>query len=364
MVDALLAAAVLAFTIPTTAIDHAFSPWGRPPHWLGYLAGAITAATMLIRRRTPWPAIIASAVCAFVTAQTVPLILAAFSMTSEHRMRSWKSVALALVAVYVVADYFNPYTDQYLPLPVIRALTLIYLPALAGTWVWEYRRLIGELRAGVREREELAASEERRRLARELHDTVTHAVTGMVLNAGIIGDAEDPAEIPDLAAGIEDKGVQALAELRQLLTVLRRDEVPATGGVEAISRLVKDAEAGGLRVDCRIDLPREPLPPQVEHACYRLVQEGLSNVRKHAPGSQVQITCELEDDHVSVRVDNTPRHGDDSHGTERRAPSVGGGYGLAGLRERITLAGGRFAAGPTPDGGFAITARLPLRARR
>ncbi|MEV6980044.1 histidine kinase [Sphaerisporangium sp. NPDC051017] len=362
LVDLLLAAAVLAFTIPTTAIGHSYALWGDPPDWLSHLVGAITAATMLVRRRTPWPMIIASAVCACVTAQTVPLILAAFSMTSEHRMRSWKIVALVLTAVYAVADYVDPYTDETLYLSVVRALTLVYLPALVGTWVCKYRGLVGELRAGVREREEFAASEERRRLARELHDTVTHAVTGMVLNAGIIRDVEDPAEIPELAAGIEDKGVQALAELRQLLTVLRRDEVPAARGADAIARLVRDAEAAGLRVDLHLDLPEDGLSPRVKHACYRLVQEGLSNVRKHAPGALVQVSCVLDGGQVCVRVDNTAGEGYHTHTMARRAASAGGGYGLDGLRERVTLAGGRLTAGPTPDGGFAIAARLPLSA--
>ncbi|WP_248964566.1 sensor histidine kinase [Sphaerisporangium perillae] len=357
LIDVLLAAAVLAFTIPTTVIGYSFSLWGPVPDWIEFLIGAITAATMLVRRRTPWPAIIASAACACLTGQTVPMILAVYSMTAEHRMRRWQYVALALTAVYIVVDYTNPHTDKVVYLSMVRALTLIYLPALVGTWVHGYRRLIRDLRTGVREREEHAASEERRKIARELHDTVTHAVTAMVLTAGIIQGAEEPSEISELTAHIEDKGVQALSELRELLTVLRHEDLPRTQGVGGITRLVKEEQATGLEVSLHLDVPPGTLPRQVAHACYRLVQEGLSNIRKHAPNSQVRVSCELSGDHVTVSVVNSADRGGEA---VRAAPSLGGGYGLAGVRERIVLAGGKLVSGPTSEGGFALVAQLPL----
>ncbi|XVQ82142.1 sensor histidine kinase [Microbispora siamensis] len=360
-VDAALAAAVIAFTIPTTLIGYSFSLWGSVPDPLEIAIGVITAATMLVRRRTPWPAIVASAACACVTGQVVPMILAVFSMTAEHRVRRWQYVALALSVVYAVVDYVNPHTDRSVYLNIVRALTLIYLPAVAGTWVYAYRRLIRELRLGIREREEIAAAEERRKIAREMHDTVTHAVTAMVLNAGMARDTTEPGEIRELTTTIEDKGVQALGELRQLLTVLRREDGDIAKGTEAIARLVGEAQASGLKVDLRLDAPPGALPIQVSHACYRLVQEGLSNVRKHAPDSRVHVTCEVIDDQVAVSVVDTPDRGNPDGKTVRAAPSLGGGYGLAGVRERVCLAQGRFFSGPTPEGGFMLAARLPLR---
>ncbi|WP_204061330.1 sensor histidine kinase [Microbispora corallina] len=368
LVDLLLATAVVAFTIPTTAIGRSFSLWGPVPDWIEFLVGSVTALTMFVRRRTAWPAIVASVACACVTGQTVPMVLAAFSMTSECRMRSWSGVALALTGVYAAVDYVNPYTDQFLYLCVVRAVTLIYLPALVGTWVCAYRRMVGELRAGVREREELAASEERRKIARELHDTVTHAVTVMVLNAGVIRDYRDSPEVSRLAAGIEDKGVQALGELRQLLTVLRREDQPAVKGPEGITRLVEESQRMGMRISLHLDVPPQALPRQVAHASYRLVQEGLSNVRKHAPDSEVRVTCTLTGDDVNVSVVNTAGRGDepagdrcDDRGTARAAPSMGGGFGLPGLGERVALAGGRLTAEPTPEGGFVLAARFSVR---
>ncbi|WP_327045563.1 histidine kinase [Microbispora sp. NBC_01189] len=365
VVDALLACAVLAFTIPTSMIGYSFAVWGTAPFWIEVLVGVGTAATMFVRCHTPWPAVVASAVCACVTGQTVPMALAVFSMTAEHRPRRWQYVALALVAVYWVVDYMDPHTDRSIYLNFVRAVTLIYLPALVGTWVYAYRRMVWDLRRGVREREEIAAAEERRKIAREMHDTVTHAVTAMVLNAGMARDATEPSEVRELTATIEDKGVQALSELRELLTVLRHEEGDLAGGVDAIARLVGEAKATGLHVDLRLDVPPEGLPRQVSHACYRLVQEGLSNVRKHAPATRVLVTCEAVGDQVAVSVTDTPDealHGRAAGRTGvRAAPSLGGGYGLAGIRERVNLAHGRFSAGPTPEGGFTIAARLPLK---
>ncbi|MEV1204927.1 sensor histidine kinase [Microbispora rosea] len=360
-VDAALAAAVIAFTVPTTLTGYSFSLWGGAPDALEITAGVITAAAMMVRRRTPWPAIVASVACACVTGQVVPMILAVFSMTAEHRVRRWQYIALAVTVVYFAVDYRNPHSDHSVYLNIVRALTLIYLPAVVGTWVNAYRRLIRELRIGVREREEIAASEERRKIAREMHDTVTHAVTAMVLNAGIARDTTEPDEIRALTASIEDKGVQALGELRQLLTVLRRDEGDLAAGTEAITRLVGEAQASGLKVDLRLDTPPGALPRQVSHACYRLVQEGLNNVRKHAPDSLVKVTCEVTGDQVAVSVVDTPDRAHPGERTVRPAPSLGGGYGLAGIRERVCLAQGRFSSGPTPEGGFALAARLPLR---
>ncbi|MEV4299301.1 sensor histidine kinase [Microbispora rosea] len=360
-VDAALAAAVIAFTVPTTLTGYSFSLWGGAPDALEITTGVITAAAMMVRRRTPWPAIVASVACACVTGQVVPMILAVFSMTAEHRVRRWQYIALAVTVVYFAVDYRNPHSDHSIYLNIVRALTLIYLPAVVGTWVNAYRRLIRELRIGVREREEIAASEERRKIAREMHDTVTHAVTAMVLNAGIARDTTEPDEIRALTAAIEDKGVQALGELRQLLTVLRRDEGDLAEGTEAITRLVGEAQASGLKVDLRLDTPPGALPRQVSHACYRLVQEGLNNVRKHAPDSLVKVTCEVTGDQVTVSVVDTPDRADPGGRTVRPAPSLGGGYGLAGIRERVCLAQGRFSSGPTPEGGFALAARLPLR---
>ncbi|MBP2704936.1 hypothetical protein JOL79_14035 [Microbispora sp. RL4-1S] len=356
--DALLVIAILSFTVPTTVLDLSFSLFGPIPDWIEILVEVITVGTLLIRRRTALPMIISTVVCAVLTGQIVPMAFAAYSMTAENKVRHWQLVGIPLVVAGALVDFVSPGTDNFLYLCVIRALTLVYLPALVGTWVRGYRGMIGELRAGVRERERQAASLERRKIARELHDTVTHAVTTMVLNAGIIQTSREFDEVARVAASIEDKGVQALAELRELLTVLRRedDRPPAATRARSIPHLVEEADATGMRVDLQYDLPEAGLPTQVGHACYRVVQEGLNNVRKHAPCSDVRVVCETCDDVVKISVVNGGDGGPPALGF--RLPNSG--HGLAGLAERVALLNGRLDIGPTAEGGFELTARIPL----
>ncbi|GAA0388337.1 histidine kinase [Microbispora corallina] len=357
--DALLATAILCFTVPTTLLGLSFSLWGPIPDWIEILVEVITVGTLLIRRRTALPMIVASVLCAVLTGQIVPMAFAAYSMTAENKVRHWQLMSVPLVAAAAAIDYVDPRTDDLLYLCLVRALTLIYLPALVGTWVRGYRGMILELRAGMREREQQAARRERRKIAREMHDTVTHAVTVMVLNAGMLHEATD-SEVDRLAATIEDKGVEALGELRELLTVLRREDTPRTAaGARAVSGLVEEAAATGTRVTLHYDLPDIGLPTQVGHACYRVVQEGLSNVSKHAPRSRVRVVCEAHDGVVTVSVVNDRGGGGPRMSLQRLLPHSG--FGLAGLEERITLLNGRLERGPTPDGGFMLTARIPLQ---
>ncbi|GII80366.1 two-component sensor histidine kinase [Sphaerisporangium rufum] len=361
IVDVMLAMAVLAFTVPTTLNGEHTGLLVPAPMWVEIASGVVAAAAMLVRRRAVWLMLAAATACAVLTTQTIPLTLAAYSMTAEGAVRRWPWPAAVMTAAYIAIDYVNPYTDRFLYLATIRGLTLVMLPAIVGTWVREYRHLVGELRAGVRVREEQAASRERRWIAAELHDTVTHAVTAMVLNAGIIQESAGRGEIGRLAAVIEDKGMRALAELRELLNVLHREEVhQSAAGVEAIPQLVRDAKSTGLRVALRIDVPEALLPRQVSHSLYRVVQEGLNNVRKHAPGARVRVECVASGEMINVLVVNGPA----GQGLRRELPEQvpASGYGLAGLRERVSLAGGRLEAGCTADGGYALTASIPFRA--
>ncbi|MEZ0072401.1 sensor histidine kinase [Planotetraspora sp. GP83] len=360
IVDALLACAVLAYAIPPALTGRPFSgllSWWPVPPWVavwGAVLSAVAAAlSMLVRRRTAWPSIVASLLCLALTGQGVAVTVAAYSMTAEDTARRWRLTAAVMTAVYIVLDHLNPGPDRLLVLSAVRAVTLVYLPALIGTWVRGCRTTL----AGVWQREEQAASRERRRIAGEMHDTVTHAVTVMVLNAGLIQDTQDLGEIRRLARSIEDKGVRALTELREVLTVLRRRDMPPSAeGLEAIPQLVAEGNATGLKCGLHLDVPEGTVAREAAHACYRVVQEGLNNVRKHAPASEVRITCEARDDVVTVAVVNS------AEGRLRpypAAPRIGSGYGLVGLKERVNLIGGWLTSGPTPEGGFALTARIP-----
>jgi signal transduction histidine kinase len=201
---------------------------------------------------------------------------------------------------------------------------------------------------------ELAAARaaERTRLARELHDVVAHHVSMMVVQAEA-GAAT--AAGPDAFDGIATTGRQALAELRRLLAILRRDDLPASTapqpGVAEIADLVDQVRAAGLDVEYRAEGTPLPLPAGVDLSAYRVVQEGLTNVMKHAGSAHATVTVRYGTDCVELRV------ADDGRG--ERAANGTAGFGLVGLRERVALFGGDLDAGPTDD-GYALAVRLPL----
>ncbi|TLP63993.1 sensor histidine kinase [Microbispora triticiradicis] len=363
--DVLLALAVLAFAVPAILTGRSFSLM-PVPEAVRLAVTSAAAAAVLARRRTPWPLVTGTSACALFAGQLVPLTLAAYALTAERGGRHRLGAVAALAGVYVVVDRVNPYSDHAPLLAVVWAVALVCLPALAGHWVSRYRAMIRELRESARAGEEQAAALERRRIAWELHDTVTHAVTVMVLNAGLIQDADDPGEIRKLAGSIEDKGVRALTELRELLTALRSSDLPPSAeSVEGIPRLVEEGRVTGLRVALHYEVPEEALSRQAGHTCYRVVQEGLNNVRKHAPGADVQVVCEARGDTLNVSVVNSGgavAAGGGDRAAPARAPAhEGSGYGLTGLSERVAQQGGRLTYGPTAEGGFALNASIPYR---
>ncbi|MET0840479.1 MAG: histidine kinase [Marmoricola sp.] len=203
-----------------------------------------------------------------------------------------------------------------------------------------------------------AVDEERARIARELHDVVAHAVSIVVVQAGAAEALvdRDPVAAKLHLAAVRRTGREALAEMRHLLHVLREGEpsyVPQPG-LSSLPDLVADVSRAGTPVDLRVDPAVGELPAGVELCAYRLVQEALTNVRKHAPGATTSVAIEPREAGVSVAVRNARAAGATS-GLGR------GGHGLAGMAERVRLYGGRLEAGPRED-GFLVEAWLPLGA--
>lgn len=209
----------------------------------------------------------------------------------------------------------------------------------------------------IAEREvELAARDERSRIAREMHDVVAHGLSVIVIQAD--GARYAAAKDPGVAVGtletISTTGREALTEMRRLLGLLRDGDtgVAPQPGLDDVRHLVDEARAAGTRVEA--DLPSAPVdvPDGVGLAAYRIVQEALTNVRKHAgPGATASVRVA-----VGRQVEVEVR--DDGRGAA--APSDGHGLGLVGMRERAAVHGGTLRAGPAPGGGFAVSARLPL----
>ena len=203
----------------------------------------------------------------------------------------------------------------------------------------------------------VAVAEERVRIARELHDIVAHAVSVMVLQVGAVRHQlpDAMAEERDALRNVEQAGRGALAEMRLLLSVMRRDgdgvEFAPQPGLDGLDSLIKETGRAGLPVELHLAGERFPLPPGIDLSAYRIVQEGLTNALKHARASHAKVTVRYAPDEVGIEVR------DDGTGV---TPSDGHGHGLIGIRERVKLYGGEMTAGTTNGGGFTLSTRLPL----
>jgi signal transduction histidine kinase len=232
---------------------------------------------------------------------------------------------------------------------------------LAGVFVRDRREAVAQAArtAAAEGRAERAVADERARMARELHDIVSHNLSVVVLQAAGAQAAGGTDTGPTLEK-IERSGRQALVEMRRLLGVLRQPDEPAAGpelspqpGVAELAALVEGVRAAGLPVALVIDGDPGQLPAAVDISAYRIVQEALTNVLKHAGTARAEVSVRGGDDEVLIEVTDD--------GTGPQAVGLAdGGHGLAGMRERVALFGGELVAGPRPGGGFAVRARLPL----
>ena len=203
-----------------------------------------------------------------------------------------------------------------------------------------------------RTREEAAlrrAGEERLRITRELHDSLTHSISIVKLQAGVAVHLarKRREEVPPALLAIQEASGEAMRELRATLEVLRTDEPTGTPTL-----LVERARAAGLAVDLTVTGEERPLTATVDRAMYRIVQEALTNAARHAGPAKVSVRLAYEDGDLTVLVE------DDGAADPSRPPTPG--IGLTGMRERVTALGGTLDAAPREQGGFAVRARLPL----
>jgi signal transduction histidine kinase len=216
-----------------------------------------------------------------------------------------------------------------------------------------------------REQTELAqaaAEAERIRIARELHDVVAHSVSLMGVQAGAAERVveRDPDLARDALRSIQTTSREAIRELRRLLSVLRTSEQPSElapqPGLGSLDPLVARAREGGLPVELRVDGDPGPVPAGVELSAYRVVQEALTNVRKHAPGAETRVEVRCQRDRIELTIENGPGQRNGNLDTATGRP----GYGLVGMRERVALYGGALKTEPQRGGGFAVHATLPV----
>ncbi|MFI7639198.1 sensor histidine kinase [Nonomuraea sp. NPDC049400] len=321
-----------------------------------YLAGM---AALLMRRRRP---ITTAALVAAIEAVGLATGIAqsvnaavAIALYSVGRYTAGRATAITTAGVFAAyattLEVVRPFTGGW-----VMALFAVGTPVGVGLIV----RLRAELaERGRREVADAAVRAERRRIARELHDVVAHHIT--VINA-LVGGAR--ATLPpgqevtrDALESAEQTARQAMSEMRRLLDVLRADgsEGPdaATGvGADRLPSLIKEAKSAGLPASLTVTGEPVELPAAVDHAVYRIVQEALTNTRKHTVSARASVRLTYEPSAVEVEVV------DDGLAAEGGAP----GFGLGGMAERVALCGGQLSTGPRPEGGFRVHARIPLEA--
>jgi signal transduction histidine kinase len=297
--------------------------------------------------------------------QWVPLAVPfALGIALKRLPRSWPVWILAAVLMLIAVRPWVPSFET-----VTGGAFFTVFPALFGLYISNRAELIQALteRAERAEREqellaEQARADERVKLAGEMHDVVTHRVSLMVLQAGAlrITAADDATRVA--AEELREAGCQALTELRDLVGVLRTHaEEGVAEPTDAVrlpdlGELVAESEGVGMAVELIVDGNPLLAAPVVGRTAYRVVQEALTNVRKHAPGAQTRVHVRYGADRVRLTVRNSAP----GQAVDNELGGSGSGTGLLGLRQRVELVSGRFRAAARPDGGFEVDAILPV----
>jgi signal transduction histidine kinase len=292
-------------------------------------------------------------------AAVVALVTVLYLFASSYRRR-W-SVVLALP---FLANAIAPFSGDFAGFPGVLLLMLVVAAEALGDSRRERGEAIAERdetrRAMVDTLQDQAAMGERARIARDLHDVVAHHVSAIAVQAETARLTVDglPDEGRAHLEAIGNTARDALTEMRRLLGVLREDaagraERDPQPGLARLHELVETARAAGTPVQLTLRGDQVPLPPGVDLCAYRILQEALTNARRHAPGATVDLELDYEEDALSLRVRD---HGPGPAETDAD------GHGLLGMRERAIMVGGTLSAGAVAGGGFAVEAKLPIQA--
>ncbi|MEW1686259.1 sensor histidine kinase [Streptomyces sp. NPDC091265] len=289
------------------------------------------------------------------------LLALALRETRRTLVAVWLATGTASLALYALSPERS--NSSALLLAILGAVVLVIGAAVRERGVAQ-RQLAEQETISEAERAQRTLLEERTRIARELHDVVAHHMSVITVQAdsapyrldGLPDEAR--AEFGSIAASARE----SLAEMRRLLTVLRSEGTEAERtpqpGLDRLQQLVEATVRAGLPAELSLPAGLTGLPQLVDLSAYRIVQESLANVVRHAPGARTRVSIGSDGSHLTVLVVNDPpRHTGSSHVP---LETTGTGHGLVGMRERVRLTGGTLDTGPLPDGGFRVAARLPL----
>lgn len=368
IIDALLPMALMALSfVPGIAhqgVDLAELPDDRSLDALGLTLIAAQAAPLALRRRFPVTClvVVAAAFTAFQLLRyptafaSLALVVALYTVGTLPPRRP-APVVVGAVAAYALVCHFLRLAGSPATVADYFAFGLVLVACCAlGGWV-RARALEAEVRR--RRVEADAAAAERARIARDLHDVVTHHVTSMVVQADTAGYLLEPSDrVGTALAGIGESGRRALDDLRHLLGVLEAREDPSGPSLGELAGLIERSRRAGQKVDLVEDGDPRPMRPQVEEALYRVVQESVTNALKHAPDRPVVVHIDHGSEAVGARI-TTGGATSPTEGIGSPRARLGGGRGLSGLRERVGSVGGELHAGPSDDGGFTVHASIP-----
>jgi signal transduction histidine kinase len=343
------------------------------PMLLDIVLAVVITGPLLMRRRFPFGAPLGVGVgvviASFADNSLVPFDFIAFLAGSAAvfllaQLRDWRQAVAGLAMAFgveaiVVRNDPRGQLGQFIFVSLI--FTVVWVVGFTlGRKFAEADEAKERATRAEREREaraRAAVADERARIARELHDVVGHSVSVMTVQASGVRRLLRPEQEREREALliVERTGREALAEMRRMVGVLRRpEEAPALApppSLDPVDRLVEQTREAGLPVELRVEGEATELPAGVDLTAYRLVQEGLTNALKHARATRAEVVVNYGDSQIEVMVL------DDGSGVGN---GDGGGHGLVGMRERVSVYGGELDAGPRPGGGFRLRARLPL----
>ncbi|MER5562600.1 sensor histidine kinase [Streptomyces sp. NPDC002506] len=371
LADALIAVVLTCVSV-VLGQESARQGWSPLDGW-GYATAVLAGLPLAFRVRAPLVVLLWShlAFVVYVAGGYWPVVgtfgpmLALYTVASLCRLRTAVLCGFVMAGAWVYAGVASPRAEMasVVAEALVYPLVLVRFGVLARRSTELTRQLRREQAEGARR--EVAA--ERGRIARELHDVVAHHMSVISVQAGLAGFvfSSDPATARAALSTISGTSAEALEELRRMLRVLREaeDTAPAAPmpGLARVAELVERVRGGGVDVTLRtLGAPR-PLAPGVELCAYRVVQEALTNVLKHAPDSRAEVQLRYEAHQLAVSVING-RDGPRRQGAIQDRVRTGGGHGLIGMRERAKLYGGSISIGPRSEGGFAVTLTLPTSA--
>ncbi|MGW3423140.1 sensor histidine kinase [Streptomyces phaeochromogenes] len=349
---------------------------GGPGWWPGLLIATAACLSLLWRRGHPRAVVTFTAVCAGVSGALgypinplllLPVIVALYELTVRSPQKTARAHCLAVIALVVLAALLSDRNDQPWTDKTIPTAFWIAMPVVQGSAVRARRAYLNAVRTRAdhaeRTREEEArhrVAEERVRIARELHDVVAHHMALAHAQAGTAAHLtrSRPEQAEKILTDLTGTTASALRELEATVGLLRRpddpdDSLEPAPGLGRLPELVSAFASAGLQVVVTVDGEERPLSPGVDLTAFRIVQEALTNVAKHAGARTAQVELAYAHDRLTLTVS-------DNGGATAPPPAPGGSFGLIGMRERAQSAGGRLQAGHRPEGGFAVTAELPI----